>query len=400
MIEEKSPLEIEYSQDDIKTLEPLEHIRHRPGMYIGKTGDGSSPDDGIYILVKEILDNAIDEFIMGHGKKVVVDVTTEDVMVQDFGRGIPLEKLSDSVSIMNTSGKFDSKAFKKSVGMNGVGSKAVNALSQTFKIRAVREGKMREVTFEKGKITNDSKIQSSSSRNGTTVWFKPDATIFQNYRFIADYLDELLSNYAYLNSGLKIVFNNQEYFSQNGLRDLIDRKAPQEEKHYPTIHLKEGDIEIAFTHTNKYGEEYYTFVNGQNTTQGGTHLAAFKEAIVRTVRDFYKKDFDASDIRMSIVGSICVRIQEPLFESQTKTKLGTEKLHGENITMKTFVGDFVRTHLDNYLHKIPQVAEVLLKKIQASERERKDMEGVRKIAKDRAKKASIHNKNYVIAVII
>jgi topoisomerase-4 subunit B len=392
MIEEKSALEIEYSQDDIKTLEPLEHIRHRPGMYIGKTGDGSSPDDGIYILVKEILDNAIDEFIMGHGKKVVVDVTTEDVMVQDFGRGIPLEKLSDSVSIMNTSGKFDSKAFKKSVGMNGVGSKAVNALSQSFKIRAVREGKMREVTFEKGKIVHDSSIQSSSSRNGTTVWFKPDATIFQNYRFIADYLDELLSNYAYLNSGLKIVFNNQEYFSQNGLRDLIDRKAPQEEKHYPTIHLKEGDIEIAFTHTNKYGEEYYTFVNGQNTTQGGTHLAAFKEAIVRTVRDFYKKDFDASDIRMSIVGSICVRIQEPLFESQTKTKLGTEKLHGENITMKTFVGDFVRTHLDNYLHKNPQVAEVLLKKIQASERERKDMEGVRKIAKDRAKKASIHNK--------
>ncbi len=392
MISEESLIEQEYSKDDIKTLEPLEHIRHRPGMYIGKTGDGSSPDDGIYILVKEILDNAIDEYIMGYGKKVVVNVTTEDVMVQDFGRGIPLEKLVDVVSIMNTSGKFDSKAFKKSVGMNGVGSKAVNALSETFRVKAVRDGRMRSAEFKQGKLANQTEIEASKGQNGTTVWFKPDNTIFTNYRFIADYLNELLWNYAYLNSGLKIIFNNQEYFSANGLKDLIDKKSGEEERHYPTIHLKEGDIEIAFTHTNKYGEEYYTFVNGQNTTQGGTHLNAFKEAIVRTVREFYKKDFDAADIRMSIVGSICVRIQEPLFESQTKTKLGTEKLHNENITMKTFVGEFVRTHLDNYLHKNPAVAEVLLKKIQASERERKDMEGVRKIAKERAKKANIHNK--------
>lgn len=388
-----SEIEKEYSQDDIKTLDWLEHMRLRPGMYIGKTGDGTSQDDGIYILVKEILDNAIDEFIMGHGKKVVVNITSEEATIQDFGRGIPLEKVVESISKMNTSGKFDSKAFKKSVGMNGVGSKAVNALSAQFRIKSVRDNRMKEAQFEKGVLVSESGIEASKEPNGTTVWFKPDNAIFTNYRFISEYLHDQLWNYAYLNAGLKIIFNGQEFSSKNGLKDLIDKKIDEESMQYPTIHLKNEDIEIAFTHSSKYGEEYYSFVNGQYTTQGGTHLVAYKEAIVKTVRDFYKKDFDASDIRMSIVGSICVRIQEPMFESQTKTKLGTVTLEGEqNTSMKSFIGDFMKTHLDNFLHKNPLVAESLLKKIQQSERERKDMEGVRKVAKERAKKANVHNK--------
>jgi topoisomerase-4 subunit B len=387
-----SDLELEYSKDDIKTLDWLEHMRLRPGMYIGKTGDGTSQDDGIYILLKEIMDNAVDEYIMGHGKKVVIELDSAEVMIQDFGRGIPLEKVVDSISKMNTSGKFDSKAFKKSVGMNGVGSKAVNALSSYFKVKSVREGKEKIAEFEGGKIKNETKIQASKDGNGTTIWFRPDNAIFHNYRFIPDYVQEQLWNYAYLNSGLKIILNGQEFSSKDGLKDLINKKIDAESAHYPIIHLKNEEIEMAFTHSAKYGEEYYTFVNGQFTTQGGTHLGAFKEAIVKTIRDFYKKDFDASDIRMSIVGAICVRIQEPMFESQTKTKLGTVSLEGDGRSMKAFVADFMKQNLDNYLHKNPLVAEALLKKIQNSERERKDMEGVRKIAKERAKKANIHNK--------
>jgi len=387
-----SDLELEYSKDDIKTLDWLEHMRLRPGMYIGKTGDGTSQDDGIYILLKEIMDNAVDEYIMGHGKKVVIELDSAEVMIQDFGRGIPLEKVVDSISKMNTSGKFDSKAFKKSVGMNGVGSKAVNALSSYFKVKSVREGKEKIAEFAGGKIKHETKIQSSKDGNGTTIWFRPDNAIFHNYRFIPDYVQEQLWNYAYLNSGLKIILNGQEFSSKEGLKDLINKKIDIESQQYPIIHLKNDEIEMAFTHSTKYGEEYYTFVNGQFTTQGGTHLGAFKEAIVKTIRDFYKKDFDASDIRMSIVGAICVRIQEPMFESQTKTKLGTVSLEGDGRSMKAFVADFMKQNLDNYLHKNPLVAEALLKKIQNSERERKDMEGVRKIAKERAKKANIHNK--------
>lgn len=391
-IKMSSDLELEYSKDDIKTLDWLEHMRLRPGMYIGKTGDGTSQDDGIYILLKEIMDNAVDEYIMGHGKKIVIELDSAEVMIQDFGRGIPLEKVVDSISKMNTSGKFDSKAFKKSVGMNGVGSKAVNALSSYFKVKSVREGKEKIAEFAGGKIKHETKIQSSKDVNGTTIWFRPDNAIFHNYRFIPDYVQEQLWNYAYLNSGLKIILNGQEFSSKDGLKDLINKKIDAESQHYPIIHLKNDEIEMAFTHSSKYGEEYYTFVNGQFTTQGGTHLGAFKEAIVKTIRDFYKKDFDASDIRMSIVGAICVRIQEPMFESQTKTKLGTVSLEGDGRSMKAFVADFMKQNLDNYLHKNPLVAEALLKKIQNSERERKDMEGVRKIAKERAKKANIHNK--------
>jgi topoisomerase-4 subunit B len=387
-----SDLELEYSKDDIKTLDWLEHMRLRPGMYIGKTGDGTSQDDGIYILLKEIMDNAIDEYIMGHGKKVEIGLDSAEVMIRDYGRGIPLEKVVDSISKMNTSGKFDSKAFKKSVGMNGVGSKAVNALSSYFKVKSVREGKEKIAEFEGGKLKQETKIQASKDGNGTTIWFRPDNAIFHNYRFIPDYVQEQLWNYAYLNSGLKIILNGQEFSSKDGLKDLINKKIDAESQHYPIIHLKNDEIEMAFTHSSKYGEEYYTFVNGQFTTQGGTHLGAFKEAIVKTIRDFYKKDFDASDIRMSIVGAICVRIQEPMFESQTKTKLGTVSLEGDGRSMKAFVADFMKQNLDNYLHKNPLVAEALLKKIQNSERERKDMEGVRKIAKERAKKANIHNK--------
>ncbi len=387
-----SDLELEYSKDDIKTLDWLEHMRLRPGMYIGKTGDGTSQDDGIYILLKEIMDNAIDEYIMGHGKKVEIALDSTEVMIRDFGRGIPLEKVVDSISKMNTSGKFDSKAFKKSVGMNGVGSKAVNALSSYFKVKSVREGKEKVAEFEGGKLKQETKIQSSKDVNGTTIWFRPDNTIFHNYRFIPDYVQEQLWNYAYLNSGLKIILNGQEFSSKDGLKDLINKKIDADSQQYPIIHLKNDEIEMAFTHSSKYGEEYYSFVNGQFTTQGGTHLTAFKEAIVKTIRDFYKKDFDASDIRMSIVGAICVRIQEPMFESQTKTKLGTVTLEGDGGSMKAFVADFMKQHLDNFLHKNPLLAEALLKKIQNSERERKDMEGVRKIAKERAKKANVHNK--------
>ncbi len=387
-----SEIEHLYSKDDIKTLDWLEHMRLRPGMYIGKTGDGTSPDDGVYILIKEIMDNAVDEYIMGHGKKVVVKVNHEEAMIQDFGRGIPLEKVVDSISKMNTSGKFDSKAFKKSVGMNGVGSKAVNALSAEFKVKSVRDGKEKIAEFQQGKIINESKIQASKDGNGTTIWFKPDNIVFHNYRFILDYIQEQLWNYAYLNAGLKIVLNGEEFVSKEGLKDLIGKKISTESQQYPVIHLKNDEMEVAFTHSSKYGEEYYTFVNGQYTTQGGTHMGAFKEALVKTIRDFYKKDFDAGDIRMSIVGAICVRIQEPMFESQTKTKLGTVTLEGDGRSMKGFVNDFMKQNLDNFLHKNPLIADALLKKIQTSERERKDMEGVRKIAKDRAKKANVHNK--------
>ena len=385
--------EVKYTDDEIITLDWREHMRLRPGMYIGKTGDGSSPDDGIYILVKEIIDNSIDEYVMGNGSRIDIVITKDEVKVRDYGRGIPLGKVIECVSQMNTGGKYDSKAFKKSVGLNGVGTKAVNALSADFKVESIRDGQKKVAEFEKGFLIKEYPLQKTSEKNGTSISFKPDTIIFKNYHFIPDYLSEQVWNYAYLNAGLKLFFNGQEYFSKEGLKDLILRKIEAEQGRYPIIHLKGEDIEIAITHGDQYGEEYYSFVNGQFTTQGGTHLVAFKEAWTKTIREFYKKDFEASDTRMSIVAAVCVRIQEPIFESQTKTKLGTINiLDRDNISMKAFVLDFFKTALDNFLHKNADVAEALLKRIQQSERERKDMEGVRKIAKERAKKANIHNK--------
>ncbi|MCU0329135.1 MAG: type IIA DNA topoisomerase subunit B [Chitinophagales bacterium] len=393
MTDFNNQIPINYSEEDIKSLNWLEHLRLRPGMYIGKTGDGKSMDDGIYILVKEVMDNAIDEFIMGFGREIDVTIAPDHVLIRDYGRGIPLEKIQDAVSKMNTSGKFDSKAFKKSVGMNGVGLKAVNALSKKFEVTAYRDGKSKKVTFSQGLLVDDFPIAESKEKNGTQVYFEPDDMIFRNYQFIPDYLNDLFWNYAYLNKGLKIKINNQVIESKNGLKDLIEREAKEEQRLYPVIHLKNEDIEIALTHSNAYGEHYFSFVNGQNTTQGGTHLSSFKESLVKTIRDFYKKNFEASDIRMSIVASICVRIQEPMFESQTKTKLGTVNLEGEdNLSMRSFVGDFIKTHLDNYLHQNPETNDILQRKILRNERERKDMEGIRKVAKESIKKANIHNK--------
>lgn len=388
-----SNAEVKYTDDEIISLDWREHMRLRPGMYIGKTGDGSSQDDGIYILVKEIIDNSIDEYVMGNGKKIDITITKEEVVVRDYGRGIPLGKVIDCVSQINTGGKYDSKAFKKSVGLNGVGTKAVNALSQYFRVESVRDGQKKVAEFEKGYLIKDHALQLTKEQNGTYITFKPDPLIFKNYHFISDYLLEQVWSYAYLNAGLKLHFNGQEFFSKEGLKDLIARKIEAENSRYPLIHLKSDDIEIAVTHGDQYGEEYYSFVNGQFTTQGGTHLAAFKEAYTKAIREFFKKDYDATDIRMSIVAAISIRIQEPVFESQTKTKLGSVTvLDRDNMTMKAFVNDFLKKELDNYLHKNPTVADALLKRIQQSERERKDMEGVRKIAKDRAKKANVHNK--------
>jgi topoisomerase IV subunit B len=385
--------EVKYTDDEIKSLDWKEHMRLRPGMYIGKTGDGSSQDDGIYILVKEVIDNSIDEYVMGNGKKIDISITKEEVTVRDYGRGIPLGKVIDCVSQMNTGGKYDNKAFKKSVGLNGVGTKAVNALSNYFRVESVRDGQKKAAEFSKGNLVHDFPLEATNEPNGTRMTFRPDDLIFRNYHFISEYLHDQIWNYAYLNAGLKMIFNKQEFFSKEGLKDLVTRKIEAETSRYPIIHLKNEDVEIALTHAEQYGEEYYSFVNGQFTTQGGTHLVAFKEALTKTVREFYKKDFDASDIRMSIVAAICVRIQEPVFESQTKTKLGsTTVIDKDNLSMKTFVLDFVKKELDNYLHKNPVVADALLKRIQQSERERKDMDGVRKIAKERAKKANIHNK--------
>lgn len=382
--------EVQYNEDNIRSLDWKEHMRLRPGMYIGKTGDGSSQDDGIYILVKEVIDNCIDEFVMGYGKKVDIRVEEKSVTVRDYGRGIPLGKVVDAVSKINTGGKYDSKAFKKSVGLNGVGTKAVNALSSYFRVEAVREGKKKVAIFERG-VLKEERDEKTEEGNGTFIEFVPDDIIFKKYKFIPDYLENQIWNYAYLNSGLTVNYNGQKFLSKNGLKDLLERKTDDNAIRYPVIHFKSEDIEFALVHDNHYGEEYYSYVNGQHTVQGGTHLNAFKEAIVKTVREFYNKQFDAQDIRASIVGAISIRMQDPIFESQTKTKLGSNNLD-EDTSMRVFVGDYVKKHLDNFLHRNPEVAEKLLKKVQQSERERKDMAGVKKIAKERAKKANLHNK--------
>ncbi len=384
-----------YNDDSIRSLDWKEHIRLRPGMYIGKLGDGSSADDGIYVLVKEIVDNSIDEHMMGYGKNIDVKISEHKVEVRDYGRGIPLGKVIDCVSKINTGGKYDSGAFQKSVGLNGVGTKATNALSSYFRVQSFRDGKTKWAEFTKGELLNESKdIEESNSKSGTFISFEPDNSIFKNYHFIPQFLDSLFWNYSYLNAGLTLNFNGQKYFSQNGLLDLLSKKTNSEENRYPIIHLKGNDIELALTHNNQYGEEYYSFVNGQNTTQGGTHLAAFREAIVRTVREFFKKDFDPSDVRASIVGAIAIRVQEPVFESQTKTKLGSTNLSPDpdSPSVRSFVGDFVKTELDNFLHKNPSTADALLKRILQSERERKDIAGIKKLANERAKKANLHNK--------
>ena len=381
-----------YDESTIKSLDWKEHIRTRPGMYIGKLGDGSSHDDGIYILLKEVVDNCIDEFIMGYGKNIDIKVSDQKVTVRDYGRGIPLGKLIDCVSKINTGGKYDTAAFKKSVGLNGIGTKAVNALSDAFTVQSVRDGKMKLVNYSRGEIIQDNKIEKSSLRNGTKVVFQPDSEIFKKFHYLTEYIEDQIWNYVYLNSGLNIHFNGEKYFSKNGLKDLLERKTDVEKIRYPVIHLRGDDIEVALTHGDQYGEEYYSFVNGQHTTQGGTHLAAFREAVVRTMREYYKKDFDASDIRASIIGAIALRIQNPVFESQTKTRLGSIDMSENGPTVRIFINDFIKRELDNFLHQNTDIAEYLLRRIMQSERERKDMAGVKKLANQRAKKANLHNK--------
>ena len=384
--------EVQYTEESIKSLDWKEHIRLRPGMYIGKLGDGSAHDDGIYVLVKEIIDNCIDEHMMGHGKTINIKVSDHKVEVRDYGRGIPLGKVVDCVSKINTGGKYDSGAFQKSVGLNGVGTKAVNALSSYFKVQSFRDGETKLAEFNQGNVTNDAKVTKTDERNGTLIEFEPDNQVFKHFHFIPEFLENLLWNYAYLNAGLTINFNGKKYHSENGLLDLLRRKADEDTLRYPIIHLKGEDIEVALTHSNQYGEEYYSFVNGQHTTQGGTHLAAFREAVVKTLREFYKKEFDAADIRASIIASIAVRVQEPVFESQTKTKLGSQNVAPEGPTMRTFINDFMRKELDNYLHQHSEVAEALHKRILQSERERKEIAGIKKLANERAKKPNLHNK--------
>ena len=391
--EDNKPSGSAYNEDSIRSLDWREHIRMRPGMYIGKLGDGSSPDDGIYVLVKEIIDNSIDEYVMGFGKNLDIKISEHRVTIRDYGRGIPLGKVIDCVSKINTGGKYDSKAFQKSVGLNGVGTKATNALSHHFRVESFRDGRTKLAEFEKGIITNNAKETKTTEKNGTLISFVPDDTIFKNYHFIPEYLENQVRNYTYLNAGLVINFNGQRYISKDGLLDLLKGKTDEETIRYPIIHLKGDDIEIAITHGEQYGEEYYSFVNGQYTTQGGTHLSAFREAIVKTVREFYKKEFDASDVRSSIIAAISVRIQEPVFESQTKTKLGSPNTALEGgVSIRSFVNDFLKKELDDYLHKHPQAADALLRRIMQNERERKDMAGIKKLANERAKKANLHNK--------
>jgi len=381
-----------YNDDSIRTLEWNEHIRIRPGMYIGKLGDGSAHDDGIYILIKEIVDNCIDEFVMGNGKTIEITVKENTVKVRDYGRGIPLGKVVDCVSKINTGAKYDSESFVKSVGLNGVGTKAVNALASYFKVQSIREGKSKFAEFNKGNITKDSPIETSDARQGTLITFTPDEEIFHNYHFLNEYIEKMCWNYAYLNTGLTIVYNGQKFVSERGLFDLLNQNLSGNIL-YPIIHLKGHDIEVAFTHGSHYGEEYYSFVNGQHTTQGGTHQGAFREAVVKTIREFYKKDFDAVDVRTSIVAAISIKVQEPVFESQTKTKLGSVDIAPKNgQSVRSFVGDFLGKELDNYLHKNPETAELLLQKIVQSEKERKELSGIRKLARERAKKANLHNK--------
>ncbi len=380
-----------YSEDSIRTLDWKEHIRKRPGMYIGKLGDGSAADDGIYVLLKEVIDNSVDEFMMGNGKKIDIHVSDQRISIRDFGRGIPLGKLMDVAARMNTGAKYDSKAFKKSVGLNGVGIKAVNALSNSFSIRSVRDGKIKVIDFSKGDVVVENDELPTDEPNGTTVVFTPDEDIFKTYHYIDEYVVAMLKNYTYLNAGLVINYNGEKYLSKNGLYDLLNENIGQEPL-YPIIHLKGEDIESAITHGNQYGEDYYSFVNGQHTVQGGTHLAAFREALIKTVRDFYKKEFDASDIRASIVAAISIKVEEPVFESQTKTKLGSRDISPDGMSVRNFVMNFIQKELGNYLHKNPQTADVLLRRIQESERERKAISGIQKLAKQRAKKVSLHNK--------
>ncbi len=385
----------QYNEDNIRSLDWKEHIRMRPGMYIGKLGDGSSPDDGIYILLKEVMDNCIDEFVMGAGKNIEVTIKDKTVTVRDYGRGIPLGKVIDVVSKMNTGGKYDSLAFKKSVGLNGVGTKAVNALSNYFRVESVRDEKQKAAEFSAGNLVLDEEIIETTKRKGTKVTFIPDEAIFKNYKFRYEYVIKMLKNYCYLNNGLTILFNGEKYYSENGLKDLLEETINVEDLEYPIIHLKGDDIEIALTHSKtQYSEEYHSFVNGQNTTQGGTHLAAYREAIVKTIREYYNKPFEASDVRKSIVTAISIKVMEPVFESQTKTKLGSTDMGSEAgmPSVRTFVNDFVKNKLDNYLHKNPQTADALLRKILQAERERKELSGIRKLATDRAKKANLHNK--------
>jgi topoisomerase IV subunit B len=389
---EKPSAMFEYNESSIKSLDWREHIRLRPGMYIGKLGDGSSKDDGIYVLVKEVMDNCIDEHMMGYGKIIDIKITEHRVVVRDYGRGIPLGKVVDVVSKINTGAKYDSGAFQKSVGLNGVGTKAVNALSNYFKVQAFRDGQTKLAEFKKGILFNDPRLGKTDEKNGTVVEFEPDNTMFKHYHFIPEYLEDLMWNYAFLNAGLTINFNGKKFFSKDGLLDLLRQKSDAEDLRYPIIHFKGNDIEVAITHGSQYGEEYYSFVNGQNTTQGGTHLAAFREGVVKGVRDFYKKDFDASDIRASIIAAIAIRVQEPVFESQTKTKLGSMNMSPEGATVRGYVGDFVAKELEIYLHKNPTVADALSKRILQSERERKEIAGIKKLANERAKKANLHNK--------
>jgi topoisomerase-4 subunit B len=384
-------MSVGYSEEHIKTLEWREHIRLRPGMYIGKLGDGSSQDDGVYVLLKEVMDNAIDEYMMGNGKKIDVTITGQEVRVRDYGRGIPLGKLLDAVSKMNTGAKYDSKAFKKSVGLNGVGVKAVNALSRSFIIKSVRDGQAKVVEFAHGETVADHPVVPTNEENGVEVVFQPDEAMFGNFFYMSEYVETMIKNYLYLNAGLIIYFNGNKFFSRNGLSDLLNDNMSKEGL-YPIVHLKGEDIELAFTHGLQYGEDYYSFVNGQNTTQGGTHLIAFREAIVRTIRDFYKKDYDPADIRSSIIAAISIKVEEPIFESQTKTKLGSKDMGPNGPSVRNFISEFIKKQLDDYLHKNSETARILLRKIQESEKERKAISSIQKLARDRAKKVSLHNK--------
>ena len=384
--------EAKYTEESIRTLEWNEHIRFRPGMYIGKLGDGSSPDDGIYILLKETIDNCIDEFVMGNGRNIDITIKDKTVRVRDYGRGIPLGKVVDVVSKINTGAKYDSEAFKKSVGLNGVGSKAVNALSSYFKVQSYRDEQTKEAVFAKGNLTKEEKIVASDTRKGTLITFIPDEKIFGNFHFINEYVEKMLWNYAYLNKGLTINYNGQKFLSENGLLDLLQQNITGPIL-YPIVHLNGYDIEVAMTHSNQqYGEEYYSFVNGQHTTQGGTHQGAFREAVVKTIREFFKKDFEAVDVRTSIIAAVSIKVQEPIFESQTKTKLGSQEVGPKGPSVKAFVGDFLKSEFDNFLHKNPEVAQAILQKILQNERERKDLQGIQKLARDRAKKSNLHNK--------
>ncbi|MDA0972678.1 MAG: DNA topoisomerase IV subunit B [Bacteroidetes bacterium] len=388
---ENNPQHVTYNEDNIRSLDWKEHIRARPGMYIGKLGNGNSYDDGIYILVKEVIDNSIDEFVMGYGKKVEVTIKDSKVIIRDFGRGIPLGKVIDCVSKINTGGKYDSKAFKKSVGLNGVGTKAVNALASDFKVESFRDGQVKQAEFKKGELIKDSKLAKTEERNGTRITFWPDEEVFKSFQFKSDHVIRLIKNYCYLNTGLSIWYNSTRYYSEKGLFDLLEDKMSAEPL-YPIIHLIGEDIEVAFTHTQSYGEEYYSFVNGQHTTQGGTHQGAFREAVAKTIKEFFNKNYEPSDIRSSIVAAVSVKVMEPVFESQTKTKLGSTEIAPGGKSIRAFIGEFVKEKLDNYLHKNPDIAEALDRKIRMSERERKDLAGIRKLARDRAKKANLHNK--------